>query len=175
MRVAPFVAGAVLVVALAGCAGGAVIKPTVGAGSPFCNHVSTFATQAAALNDAATQNSTALLQIVPGVATSVKSLANEAPKADTVNGKSVKTDLGTIATAYQDLVSELQHTSDARAALAAVNAREGQALTDAVGRFDSYASGVCKVGQAVPSLPGSSTTTAPGSPATTAGPTAPTT
>jgi hypothetical protein len=171
---APWVAAAVMVVTLAGCSGGAVIKPTIASGSPFCNHVSTFATQVAALNDAAAESQTTLLQLLAPIESTLKSLESEAPATDTVNGKSLKTDIGTMARVYDDLINELQKTSDVKAALSTVNAKDGQALTDAVGRFDDYSSSVCKVNQAVPGL-SSSTTGGPSSPSTTAGPTAPTT
>jgi hypothetical protein len=174
MRATRWVAAAVMVVILAGCAGGAVIKPTITSGSPFCSKVAAFATQAGVLNDAAGEDRAALLQPLPPIVASLRSLESEAPAADTVNGKSLKTDIGTMASVYQDLINELQQTSDVRAALSTINTQHGQALTDAVGRFDDYSSSVCKVNQAVPALP-SSTTVGPSSPSTTAGPTAPTT
>jgi hypothetical protein len=153
-------------VVLAACGTSAVIKSSTTAGSPFCNQVSSFATSAAALNDAAALTSAQLLQILPGTVSSLKALQSAAPAGDTVNGKSLKTDIGTMASTYQDLLNELQSNGDVKSALAAVNAKDGQALTDAVGRFNDYASGVCKVGQATPSL-STSTTGVP------TGPTAP--
>jgi len=156
----------VVALVLAACGTSAVIKSSTTAGSPFCNEVSAFATKAAELNDAAAQTSAELLQLLPDVVNSLKSLESAAPAGDTVNGKSLKTDIGTMATVYQDLIDELQRNSDVKSALGTVNAKDGQALTDAVGRFNDYASAVCKVGQATPSL-STSTTGAP------TGPTAP--
>ena len=175
---------------LAGCAGGATIKTTIGPGSPFCNDLTTFAPQAATLNDAAGQSRAALLQELPPIQALLTKLDNEAPTGDTVNGKPLKADVGTVARVYGDLITDLRNASptDPAAvtkALAAVYAKDGQALTDAVGRLDAYASPVCKV--SVPSatattsssVPGTSTTLAPVGPAapTTApvGPAAPTT
>jgi hypothetical protein len=170
----PWVAAAVMVATLAGCAGGAVIKPTIGSGSPFCSHVATFATQVAVLNDAAAEDRETLLQLLAPIESTLKSLESEAPATDTVNGKLLKDDIATMARVYQDLINELQRTSDVHTALSTVNAKDGQALTDAVGRFDDYSSSVCKVNQVVPGL-SSSTTGGPSSPSTTAGPTSPTT
>jgi hypothetical protein len=169
MRAAPRTAVAVAAagVLLVGCAGGAVIKPpSVNAGSKFCTDVGSFATQAIGLNDAAGESRAQLLQVLPGTVTSLKSLQAEAPVPDTVNGKSLKTDIGTMAGVYQDVVDALQSTSNVRAALSAVNTKDGQAFTDATGRFDDYAGAVCKVNQAVP---GAATTTT----AAQTGPTAP--
>jgi len=147
-------------VLLAGCAGGAVIKPpSITAGSKFCTDVRSFAEQAAGLNDAAGETRAQLLDVLPGTVSTLKSLQAEAPAADTVNGKSLKTDIGTMAAVEQDLLDELQTTTDVRSALKAVNAKDGRAMTDATGRFDAYASAVCKVGQATTGTSGAGTST----------------
>jgi hypothetical protein len=169
MRAVPWVAAALL---LAGCATSAVIKSSVGAGSPFCNQLASFATQAASLNDAAGETQAQLLQVLPGVVSSLNALGSAAPANDTVNGKLLKNDIATLARVDQDLIDELKHNSDVRSALATVNAKDGQALTDAAGRFDDYSGSVCSVKQATPNLgtSSSSTTSTTGSPT---GPTAP--
>jgi hypothetical protein len=167
MRVAPWALGAAALALLAGCAGGAVIKPpSITASSKFCTDVQAFASKAAVLTDLAGQDRETLLRELPGIETSLKDLESEAPVPDTVNGKSLKTDIGTMARVVQDLIDALQQSANTRAALSAVNGKDGQALTDAVGRFDDYASAVCKVGQVAP---GASTTTT----AAPTGPTAP--
>jgi len=160
MRTAPWLAGGTLVaVVLGGCAGGAVIKPpSVGPGSKFCTDSASFATSVAQLTDAAGDNRATLLPLVSGIETTLKSLQAEAPAADTVNGKSLKTDIGTIAGIVSDLASQLQQSTDVPATLKAVNAKSGQALTDAVGRFDDYAGTVCKVTGPTTSVATSSTT-----------------
>jgi len=157
---------AAVAVVLAACAGGAVIKPpSVGPGSKFCTDVGAVATPLGQLSDAATDNRATLLPLVSGLATSLRSLQNEAPSVDTVNGKSLKTDIGTMATITGDIVSQLNQTSDVKVALNAVNTKEGQALTDAVGRFDDYAGSVCKVTGPTTTVAGP-TTTAPIGPTT---------
>ena len=174
MRRARWMASVALVATLAGCGASAVIKSTTASGSPFCNHIGAFATQAAPLNDAAGEGRSTLLQVLPPIVTALQSLQKEAPAGDTVNTKPLSADIGTMARVMQDLVSELQTTTDVPAALSAVHTKDGQAFTDAVGRFDAYASQQCKVGQAVPTLP-SSTTVAPTGPTTTAPASTPTT
>jgi hypothetical protein len=159
-------AAAAAALVLAGCSTGAVIKSSTVAGSPFCTDIATFATKASVLNDAAAQTSAALLQVLPGIVSSLNALEAEAPANDTVNNKPLKTDIATMARVYRDLINELQHNSNVPSALSTVNARDGQALTDSVGRFDSYAGSVCKVGQATPTLSTSTT-------AAQTGPTAP--
>src|SRR6202163_1773191 len=77
---------------LAGCAGGATIKTTIGPGSPFCNDLATFAPEAATLSDAAAQSRATLLQALPPIQALLTKLGNEAPTGDTVNGKPVKAD-----------------------------------------------------------------------------------
>jgi len=171
---ARWLAGFALVAILAGCGASAVIKSTTAAGSPFCNHISAFATQAAPLNDAAGESRTALLQVLPPIVSTLQALQKEAPNADTVNTKPLSADIATMARVMQDLINEMQTTTDVPSALAAVHTKDGQAFTDAVGRFDDYAGTVCKVGQAVPTLP-SSTTVVPTGPTTTAAVSTPTT
>jgi hypothetical protein len=151
---------------LAACSTSAVIKTTTTAGSPFCTSVEAIATQSAPLNDAAAQTSNELLQQLPPIVTSLKALETAAPATDTVNGKPLKTDIGTMASVNQDIIDELQRNTNVKNALATVNGKEGQAMTDAVGRFDAFASQVCRVGQATPGA-STSTTIAP------TGPTAP--
>jgi hypothetical protein len=175
---------------LAGCAGGATIKTTIGPGSPFCNDLATFAPEAATLSDAAAQSRATLLQALPPIQALLTKLANEAPTGDTVNGKPVKADVGVVARVYGDLITDLQNASSTdpaavKKAVAAVDAKEGQALTDAVGRLDAYTSPVCKVSPAATattssSVPGAASTVAPVGPAAPTtiapvGPAAPTT
>jgi hypothetical protein len=165
---------------LAGCAAGATIKTTIGPGSPFCNDLTTFAPQAATLNDAAGQSRAALLQELPPIQALLTKLEGEAPTGDTVNGKPLKADVGVVARVYGDVITSLRNasTTDPAAvtkALAAVYAKDGQALTVAAGRLDPYAGTVCKV-----SLPAATATTSSSVPATTStvaplGPAAPTT
>jgi hypothetical protein len=164
MRATPWLAGLALVaVVLGGCAGGAVIKPpSVGPGSKFCTAVTAFGTAADPFNNAGADNRTTLLPLVSGMATTLKSLQAQAPSADTVNGKSLKADIGTMATTMQDLATQLQQSTDAKVTLNAVNAKDGQAFTDAVGRFDAYAGTVCKVTGPATSLATTSTTGAIG-------------
>jgi hypothetical protein len=175
---------------LAGCAGGATIKTTIGPGSPFCNDLATFAPEAATLSDAAAQSRATLLQALPPIQALLTKLANEAPTGDTVNGKPVKADVGVVARVYGDLITDLQNASPTdpaavKKAVAAVDAKEGQALTDAVGRLDAYTSPVCKVSPAATattssSVPSTASTVAPVGPAAPTtiapvGPAAPTT
>jgi hypothetical protein len=159
MRAALALMVAALALLLAACAGGAVIKPpSVGPGSKFCTDVGSVATPLDQLNNAATDSRATLLPLVSSVETGLKTLQNEAPSADTVNGKSLKTDIGTLATITGDIVSQLNQTSDVKTALAAVNAKDGQALTDAVGRFNAYAGTVCKVTGPTTTVAGPTTT-----------------
>jgi hypothetical protein len=175
---------------LAGCAGGATIKTTIGPGSPFCNDLATFAPEAATLSDAAAQSRATLLQALPPIQALLTKLGNEAPTGDTVNGKPLKADVGVVARVYGDLITDLQNASSTdpaavKKAVAAVDAKEGQALTDAVGRLDAYTSPVCKVSPAATattssSVPGAASTVAPVGPAAPTtiapvGPAAPTT
>ena len=154
---------------LAGCAGGATIKTTIGPGSPFCNDLATFAPEAATLSDAAAQSRATLLQALPPIQALLTKLANEAPTGDTVNGKPVKADVGVVARVYSDLITSLRNASPTdpaavKQALAAVDAKEGQALTDAVGRLDAYAGPVCKV--SVPAATATTSSTVPGTAST---------
>jgi hypothetical protein len=181
---------------LAGCAAGATIKTTIGPGSQFCNDLGTFVPQAAALNDAAGESRATLLQMLPPIQALLAKLQNEAPAGDTVNGKSMKADLGVVARVEGDLLTALQSTSATdpaavQKARAPVYAKEGQALTDAVGRLDAYASAVCKVStgsaptttgsppatttSSVPATPSTAVPVGPAAPTTTAAPTTPTT
>ena len=165
------VAGAVAAaVLLAGCSGGATIpKPSVLPGSPFCTDIGTFATRSAGVADAAGLGRTAFVQAMTPIHTELVKLSGEAPAADTVNGKSLKADLATATGGTSDMISAVESAStDAgvKAALATVNAKEGQAMTDAIGRIDAYASQVCKV-----SAPAAATTVI--APATTAVPLGP--
>jgi hypothetical protein len=172
-------AAAASLVLLAGCST-VHIKSTVGQGSQFCTDIATFANDVVVLNDAAAQSRDELIQTLTPLHAQVVKLEAEAPAADTVNGHSVKEDLGTLVTVYSALLTELQNASPTdpnavKNALHTVNTQHGQAATDAVTRLDAYASNVCKV-----SIP-TTTTTAPGAskPSTTAttsaqvGPTAP--
>ena len=147
-----FVASALV---LAGCGASAVIKSTTTAGSKFCNDVSAFANNAAVLTDMAAEPATTLRSQLPPIESRLTALQSEAPAPDTVNSKPLKTDIGTMASVVQDVITELGQTSDVKAALSSVNSRSGQSLTVAVGRFDDYAGSVCKVGEVVP---GASTT-----------------
>jgi len=165
---------------LAGCAGGATIKTTIGPGSPFCNDLTTFAPEASTLNDAAAQSRAALLQELPPIQALLVKLENEAPTGDTVNGKPLKADVGVVARVYGDLITDLRNASptDPTAvtkAHEAVDAKDGQALTDAIGRLDAYAGPVCKV--SVPSATATTSSSVPGAASTVApvGPAAPTT
>ena len=136
-------------VLLAGCSTGATIpKKSVGPGTKFCNDVGTFATQSPGIADAAGLSRAAFLKAMAPIHTLLATLEGEAPAADTVNGKSLKTDLTTVANATADMISAVESASAAttlKTALAPVNAKEGQALTDAVGRVDAYAGQVCNV------------------------------
>ena len=157
-------AGAVAaVVVLAGCSG-AVIKSPAGPGTTFCNDLGTLANQSAQIADAANFTRAQFLQTMPPIHALVVKLAGEAPSADTVNGKSVKADLTTVATVTADMISAVQSaTGDAgvRPALAQVNAKEGQALTVAVGRVDSY-TGKCHLSTTTTtSVPATTTTLGP--------------
>ena len=161
---------------LAGCAGGATIKKTIGPGSPFCNDLGTFATRSVALTDAAGSTRADLLQALPPIHDLLVTLQGEAPTGDTVNGKAVKADIGTVATVYAATIAALQRASATdpaavRTALASVDATQGQALTDAVNRLDAYTNPVCKVGAVSPSVSTSTTTPAsvgPAAPSTVA-------
>ena len=165
---------------LAGCAKGPTIKSTVGQGSTFCTDIATFANDVVVLNDAAAQSRDELIQTLTPLHAQLVKLEAEAPTADTVNGHSVKEDLGTLVTVYGDLLTELQNASPTdpnavKNALHTVNAKYGQAATDAVTRLDAYASTVCHV-----SIPTTTTsTTGSSKPSTTSttspqvGPTAP--
>ena len=157
-------AGAVAaVVVLAGCSG-AVVKSTVGPGSTFCTDLGTFATQSALIADGASFSRAQFLQAMPPIHALVVKLAGEAPSADTVNGKSLKADLTTVASVTADMITAVQAaTSDAgvKPALAQVNAKEGQALTVAVGRVDSY-TGKCHLSTTTTtSVPATTTTLGP--------------
>jgi hypothetical protein len=173
-------AAAASLVLLASCAKGPTIKSTVGPGSPFCTDMATLANDLVVLNDAAAQSRDELIQTLTPLHAQLVKLEAEAPAADTVNGHSVKEDLGTLVTVYGDLLTELQNASPTdpnavKDALHTINAKYGQAATDAVNRLDAYANTVCHV-----SIP-TTTTTTPGSsrPSTTSttsaqvGPTAP--
>jgi len=158
------VAGAVAAgVLLAGCSGGATIpKKSVGPGSTFCTDMGTFAGRDAAIADAAALSRAAFLQTMAPINTLLVKLSGEAPATDTVNGKPLKADLVTITKVTADMVSAVgSASSDAgvKPALASVNGREGQALTDAVGRVNAYASQVCAVSAATTSTAGVATTT----------------
>ena len=172
-------ASLVLLAGLAGCST-VHIKNTVGQGSQFCTDMATFANDVVVLNDAAAQTRDELIQTLTPLHAQLQKLEAEAPTADTVNGHSVKQDLGTLVTVYGELLTELQNASPTdpnavKNALHTVNAKYGQAATDAVTRLDAYASTVCHV-----SIPTTTTsTTGSSKPSTTSttspqvGPTAP--
>ena len=173
-------AAAASLVLLAACAAGPTIKSTVGSSSQFCADITTFANDVVVLNDAAAQSRDELIQTLTPLHEQLVKLEAEAPTADTVNGHSVKQDLGTLVTVYGELLTELQNASPTdpnavKNALHTVNAKYGQAATDAVTRLDAYASTVCHV-----SIPTTTTsTTGSSKPSTTSttspqvGPTAP--
>lgn len=162
---------------LAGCAGGATIKTTIGPGSPFCNDLGTFATKAVTLTDAAGSSRAALLQALPPIHDLLVKLQGEAPTGDTINGKPLKADIATVASVYAATIAALQNAgatdpAAVRTALASVDAKQGQALTDAINRLDAYTSPVCKVGAVSPSV---STSTSVPSSVGPVGPAAPST
>jgi hypothetical protein len=154
-------AGAASLVLLAACATGPTIKSTVSSSSPFCTDMATFANDVVVLNDAAAQSRDELIQTLTPLHAQLVKLEAEAPTADTVNGHPVKEDLGTLVTVYGDLLTQLQAASPTdpnavKDTLHTVNAKSGQAATDAVTRLDAYASTVCHV-----SIP-TTTTSTPG-------------
>ena len=165
-------AAAVGALALVGCSTGPPIHSALPKGSPFCTDLGTFATQV----EAVTANET-LAQLIPQVEAvhqSLLKLQGEAPAGDTVGGHSVRTDLGTEASAFAELSSRLNGASstDPNAvgnALSGVNAQQGGALTDATNRLDDYSKTVCGVSAVSPNP---TTTTTPASPtaSTTAAP-----
>jgi hypothetical protein len=157
---------------LAGCAAGPTIKSTVGAGSPFCTDLAKFAGENAPLADAAAETPPALVQSLSPLEALLKQMLKEVPSADTVNTKPIKADVQTVVNVYADVISALQQPGvTVKAAVNAVNKKEGQTLTDAAGRLDAYAGKVCSVSTtttvAPPTTAGPTTTAAP------VGPTAP--
>jgi hypothetical protein len=159
--------GAVTSVLVLGGCGGAVIKKSIGPGSPFCTDLATFATQVAPLADAAAETRPALLQTLPPIHALLVKMQAEAPTADTVNGKPLKADVMAVAGIYADLITALQNASATdpaavRNALAAVYSKQGLAVTNAVNRLDAYTKPVCGVTTAsATSSTTTSSTTAP--------------
>lgn len=168
--------GAVAAAVLVGCSTGPVIHATIGRGSTFCTDLETFAALARPLGDAANQSLSALQAQVTPVRDQLQHLYDTAPAADNVDGHPVKTDLQTELNVYTQLVNALQAASpsDPNAvanALDKVNTQQGEALTAATGRLDSYTRTVCGVTVTTStSSPSTSSSTVPSSTtSTTAG------
>jgi hypothetical protein len=112
--------------------------------------MSDFATAAQALENGAGMSRDALIAALTPVHAQLVKLEGEAPPTDTVDGKSVKEDLGTLVAVSSELIGELQNVSPSDPAavqkvLSSVNQQHGEAVTNAVNRLDAYASKVCKI------------------------------
>lgn len=164
--------------AVTACSSGPPVKASTTPASPFCHDLATFRDQIVALGNGADETLPALQQQVPRVHEQLVKLQAEAPGADTVGGHPVKADLGAVAQVYGDLAAELQNagTTDPNAvgnALAAVQKKDGAALTDATTRLDAYTKVACHLSVApTPSSTSTPTSTAvaPVAPSTTANP-----
>jgi len=162
--------GVIAALTVTACASGPSVRASVIKGSPFCNDLSTFAGQLVVLSNEADAPLATLQQAVPPIHAQLLKLAQEAPAADTVNGHSVKADLMTVANVYGDLATALTTASPngpnaVGDVLAAEEAKDGAALTQAVGRLDPYTKDACGVAVVSPSP---STTTLPAATPTTA-------